>query len=293
MVCLAAVLTACTATKSPTIETPEVVTETVITLPEETQEPENKKETKEELPTEVVGEEIINTPTEESQTMNDNVDIGNYTDAAFHKPFNDLLTTHVTNDGRVSYTGFKQHWGTLRAYIATLGEHLPTASWTTEDKLAYWMNAYNAMTIDLILRHQPLESIKDIKNPWDQRFWKLGDKYYNLDEIEHKILRKMDEPRIHFGINCASFSCPPLLNEAFVADNVNDQLDTVARKFINDSTRNTITPERLEISEIFNWFSKDFKKNGSLIDYINLYSDTQVVPNAKVRFKDYDWSLNN
>ena len=76
--------------------------------------------------------------------------------------------------------------------------------------LAFWMNAYNALTIDLILRNYPVDSIKDIKNPWDQRLWKLGDKWYNLNQIEHDILRKMDEPRIHFGIVCASFSCPKL-----------------------------------------------------------------------------------
>lgn len=155
------------------------------------------------------------------------------------------------------------------------------------------MNAYNAMTIDLILRHQPLESIKDIKKPWDQRFWKLGDKYYNLDEIEHKILRKMSDPRIHFGINCASFSCPPLLNEAFTAEKVDSQLDMLARKFINDSKRNTITADRVEISKIFDWFAKDFKTDGSVINYLNKYSETKILSDAKVRYMDYDWSLND
>lgn len=209
-----------------------------------------------------------------------------------HTSYNDLVTSYVSTDGNVNYEGFKKNWSTLRSYIKALGENMPTDSWTQEDKLAYWMNAYNAMTVDLILRNYPLESIKDIKDPWGQRFWKLGDKYYNLNEVEHKILRKMGDARIHFGINCASFSCPPLLNEAFTAQKVDAQLDTLARRFVNDSQRNTITPNSIEISEIFNWFAKDFKTNGSVIDFLNQYADTQIAPNAKKKYKEYNWSLN-
>ncbi|MFT5892721.1 MAG: hypothetical protein ACI9Y7_002833 [Dokdonia sp.] len=209
-----------------------------------------------------------------------------------HTSYGDLVIKYVSDQGNVDYDGFKRNWGSLRNYIKALSENMPTDQWTKEDKLAYWMNAYNAMTVDLILRNYPLESIKDIKDPWGQRFWKLGDKYYNLNEIEHKILRKMGDARIHFGINCASFSCPPLLNEAFTAQKVDTQLDLLARRFVNDTQRNTITANSIEISEIFNWFAKDFKTNGSLIDFLNKYADTQIASNAKKRFKEYNWSLN-
>jgi hypothetical protein len=209
-----------------------------------------------------------------------------------HTSYSDLVVKYVSAEGNVDYDGFKRNWSSLRNYIKALGENMPTEQWTKEDKLAYWMNAYNAMTVDLILRNYPLESIKDIKDPWGQRFWKLGDKYYNLNEIEHKILRKMGDARIHFGINCASFSCPPLLNEAFTAQKVDAQLDTLSRRFVNDTQRNTITANSIEISEIFNWFAKDFKTNGSIIDFLNKYSDTPIAKNAKKRFKDYNWSLN-
>ncbi|MEP0262491.1 DUF547 domain-containing protein [Dokdonia sp.] len=209
-----------------------------------------------------------------------------------HTSYGDLVVKYVSPEGNVDYDGFKRNWGVLRTYIKALGENMPTDQWTKEDKLAYWMNAYNAMTVDLILRNYPLASIKDIKDPWGQRFWKLGQKYYNLNEIEHKILRKMGDARIHFGINCASFSCPPLLNEAFTAQKVDTQLDALARRFVNDTERNTITANSIEISEIFNWFAKDFKTNGSVIDFLNKYSDTQIASNAKRRYKDYNWSLN-
>jgi len=210
-----------------------------------------------------------------------------------HSPFNVLLQNNVTNEGVVTYEAFRKNSKALRTYIVSLGELMPDESWSKNDRLAYWMNAYNAMTVDLILRNLPVESIKDINKPWDQRLWKLGDKWYNLDEIEHQILRQLDDPRIHFGINCASYSCPPLLNKAFTAETVDAQLDFLAKRFINDSTRNTITADRIEISKIFNWFSKDFKQNGSVIDFLNQYSDIKISARAKVRYKEYNWELNN
>lgn len=210
-----------------------------------------------------------------------------------HTVWNELLTQYVTPDGKVNYDGFRKNSTTLRAYIKALGENMPNERWTKNDKLAYWMNAYNAMTVDLIVRNLPLASIKDIDKPWDQRLWKLGEKWYNLDEIEHKILRKMDEPRIHFGINCASFSCPPLLNAAFTSKTVDFQLEQLTATFINDTKRNTITSDEIKISKIFNWFAKDFKQNGSLIDFLNTYASTTINNNARVRYLDYNWSLNN
>jgi hypothetical protein len=209
-----------------------------------------------------------------------------------HEAFNALLIANVSESGVVNYKGFVQNKKNLEDYISSLGGSLPTETWTKEDKLAYWMNAYNAMTIDLIIRNYPIKSIKNLKKPWDQSLWKLGVKWYNLNEIEHQILRKMDEPRIHFGINCASFSCPPLLNEAFNASEVDAQLDKVAIAFINDPQRNNISEMNVEISEIFSWFAKDFKKDGSLFEFLNKYSKVQIHPEARKKSKKYDWTLN-
>jgi hypothetical protein len=210
-----------------------------------------------------------------------------------HSVWDGMLKEFVSEDGKVDYRGFSNNKGELRDYIASLGANMPTETWTQEDNLAYWMNAYNAMTVDLILRNLPIESIKDIEKPWDQRLWKLGEKWYNLDEIEHQILRKMGDPRIHFGINCASFSCPPLLNEAFTSQNVNVLLDQLARKFVNDPKRNTISENSIQLSKIFSWFAQDFKTKGTLIDFLNTYSEKTINPKAKKSFKTYDWTLNN
>jgi len=209
-----------------------------------------------------------------------------------HSGWDQLLKKHVSDDGQVDYEGFRNDKGILRDYIASLGANMPSENWVKEDRLAYWMNAYNAMTVDLIVRNLPLKSIKDIDKPWNQRLWKLGSKWYNLDEIEHQILRKMGDARIHFGINCASFSCPPLLNEAFGSQTVEMQLDQVARTFVNDTKRNQISENKIKISKIFSWFAKDFKADGSLIDFLNRYSETPISNKARKSFMDYDWALN-
>ena len=210
-----------------------------------------------------------------------------------HTTFNDLLKENVTGKGKVDYNGFKSERAKLNSYINYLGTHLPTSGNTKEDKLAYWINAYNALTIDLILRNPGIKSIKDISSPWDQSLWKLGDKFYDLNEIEHNILRKMNEPRIHFAIVCASVSCPKLQNEAFTATDLESQLTNATKEFLSDSSKNSLSRNKLELSRIFKWFAKDFRKDQSLIDFLNKYSDIKISQNTSVRYKDYDWSLND
>lgn len=214
------------------------------------------------------------------------------TEAFNHNLWNTLLIKYVSKKGNVNYKGFKNDRKTLTNYIVSLGENMPNTTWTKEDKLAYWINAYNAMTVDLILRNYPIKSIKNINKPWEQRLWKLGKKWYNLDEIEHKILRKMNEPRIHFSIVCASYSCPKLQNEAFIASNMELQLTKATKEFLNDSKRNSISENSIQLSKIFKWFANDFKTEGSAIDFINRYSETKIKNNAKKSFKDYNWALN-
>lgn len=210
-----------------------------------------------------------------------------------HDAWNELLQKYVSKEGLVDYAGLKEDAQKLLFYLYDLRENPPTDDWTRKERLAFWINAYNAMTIDLILESYPArKGIKNIRNPWKQRRWKVGETVYNLDTIEHDILREMNEPRIHFAINCASFSCPPLLNEAFTSEKLEQQLAKVTKAFITDSKRNTITKDALEISKIFKWFTKDFTKNGSLIDFLNQYSTIKISQDADIDYKDYDWSLN-
>ncbi|KJD31564.1 hypothetical protein PK35_14255 [Tamlana nanhaiensis] len=213
-----------------------------------------------------------------------------------HDQWDTLLKRHVSTDGKVNYKGFKTDYVKLLSYIKSLQATYNAEAFqefNSNQKLAFWINAYNAFTIDLILRHYPVKSIKDIKNPWEARYWKLGETWINLNEIEHTILRKMNEPRIHFAIVCASVSCPKLLNEAFKADSLNAQLTKATNAFLNDSTKNQITSNELKLSKIFKWFAKDFKTNNTdLIDFLNTYSEVQITPHVKKSYLEYNWSLN-
>ncbi|WP_159023093.1 DUF547 domain-containing protein [Formosa sp. L2A11] len=210
-----------------------------------------------------------------------------------HTLWNALLSKYVSKDGHVNYKGFKADEQRFQEYLEILKQDTPSSSWTKNEKLAYWINAYNAFTIQLILDNYPVKSIKDIKDPWDLEFIKIADKTYSLGDIEHKILRKMDEPRIHFAINCASYSCPNLLNEAYNAEDLNEQLNVAATQFVNDTSKNTISKDKVEVSKIFDWFSSDFKKQGSVVDFLNTYSTIKIDSKAKVKYRDYNWNLND
>ena len=210
-----------------------------------------------------------------------------------HSQWTTLLQNHVSNEGQVDYRGFKKDGASLKSYIKTLSAQTPDASWSKQETLAYWINAYNALTIDLILRHYPVQSIKDIKNPWKQSLWTLGGKPYDLDVIEHQILRKMHEPRIHFAIVCASYSCPKLKNSAYTANSLNTQLEKAAIDFINDPKRNDLSENSIRISKIFQWFRSDFEQDGSLIAFLNQYAKIRISDHARIRFKDYNWELND
>jgi len=210
-----------------------------------------------------------------------------------HKRWNSILQKYVSNNGSVDYNAIKKDRTEFDIYIDYLSDTLPDETWTKDEKLAYWINAYNALTVDLILRNYPTKSIKDIKDPWDQRLWKFGNKWYNLNDIEHETLRKMNEPRIHFAIVCASVSCPKLQNEAFVATNLEEQLTHATKEFLADASKNELSKDNIKLSKIFKWFKKDFEGNGSLIDFLNTYSDITISPSARKSYKDYNWDLND
>jgi hypothetical protein len=211
--------------------------------------------------------------------------------------FDSLLQKNVDKTGRVDYQSLKNNETLLDNYLAYIQNNEPTKDWSSNKKKAFWINTYNAYTIKIILNNYPLKSIRDIKidgkTAWKIPFVKVGQKRYTLDQIEHKILRKkFNDPRIHVGINCASVSCPRLWNFAFTEDNIASSLDNLMKEFINNTTRNKISKNNLEISEIFNWFSKDFMKNGTIINYLNTYAAIKISEKASIKYLTYDWSLN-
>jgi len=216
-----------------------------------------------------------------------------------HSDWSNLLERYVSEEGAVDYTGFQSNSVELHRYLDHLSQNAPAPGWTKEEELAYWINAYNAFTVKLILDHYPLKSIKDISDglpminsPWDIKFFKIGGLDFDLNTIEHEILRKkFDDPRIHFAINCASISCPRLRNEAYIPSKIEYQLNDQAHYFINNKLKNQIGTSELKLSSIFNWFQGDFIKHESLHSFLRKYN-TNVQDESKISYLKYDWELN-
>ena len=202
----------------------------------------------------------------------------------------ELLKTYVSTEGEVDYKGLLMERTHLDTYLEQYKEIYPESDWSDAQVLAYWINAYNAFTLKLILDHYPVRSIRAIGKPWKQPIVLAGPEQMSLDAVEHDILRKRDEPRIHFAINCASRSCPKLANEPYRADRLEEQLERVTRDFIQ-SDANTLTADSVSLSAIFKWFREDFEATG-VLPFINRYSGVMLNPDAKIRYKPYDWSLN-
>lgn len=237
-----------------------------------------------------------------SCTSNPNLYSEAETSVPSHVVFSKLLQKHVDSTGLVNYKGFLTDKTLLENYLMTLDSFPPTKNWPEDEQKAYWINVYNAATIELILENYPLKSIRDlhptpyipfVNTVWHIQNITIGGKKGSLDQIEHEILRpRFNDPRVHFAINCASFSCPRLRNEAYTAEKLENQLIEQTTSFINNPDKNTLSEKKVEISPIFSWFSDDFKEKGSIIQYINTYSDVKIDDKAEISYKEYDWRLN-
>ncbi len=208
-----------------------------------------------------------------------------------HGPWDQLLRKHVTSAGKVNYAAIKANQSSLDAYLKTLSDNPVKKEWSRNEKMAYWINAYNAYTIKLIVDNYPVKSITDLHGgkPWDHSWIKLGSKTYTLNDIEHKILRpQFKDARIHFAVNCAAASCPPVLNRAWTAGNLNSNLEKQTKKFINDSKQNSLGGD-VAVSKIFDWYKEDF---GDLTAYLNKYANSPIAAGTSIGFKEYDWALN-
>ncbi|HUH32663.1 MAG TPA: DUF547 domain-containing protein [Daejeonella sp.] len=223
-----------------------------------------------------------------------------------HSEWDSLLRKHISDNGKVNYKGFKSDAKKLDTYLRYLSK-IPITSYPEKEQLAYWINAYNAFTVDMVANNYPVKSIKDIRNGkslvakltgssqvWIEKLrYAFAGEELSLYNIENtKLLKNLFDPRIHFVINCASYSCPRLWNRAYTADNVDRVMDLMASEFINDPRKNKISVSTLQLSQIFEWYTDDFTRNSSLIEYLNKYSNIKINAGAKLNFIDYNWSLN-
>jgi len=212
-----------------------------------------------------------------------------------HQIWDELTKKYVSTDGKVNYKGFKSELAQLEEYIDYLAKNPVKPTWSKNEELAYWFNLYNASTVYLIASNYPTSSITKLEKgkPWDKKFVKSGDKTYSLNDIENIIVRpNFNEPLVHVAFNCAAVSCPILLNEAFIVDKLYSQLEKQAKKWVNDTTKNKLTPDKIKVSQIFDWYKDDFKSSGGVISFINKYSNTKVNEKAKISYLEYNWNLN-
>jgi hypothetical protein len=213
----------------------------------------------------------------------------------------ELLTRHL-RQGLMDYRGLKRDETLLDRYLESLAQVQPE-SLTSAARFAFWINAYNAWTLKLILMHYPgINSIKEagswLRSPWKRRFVRQRDRLLSLDEIEQDILRpQFNDPRVHFAINCASKGCPPLYPEPFSAKDLAHQLDQAARRFINDPARYRLAGHTIFISRIFKWYAEDFDHDP--LDFMRRYAQGGLAVlladkglRLEVDYLDYDWSLN-
>ena len=182
----------------------------------------------------------------------------------------------------------------------------PSKLTTDQEKLAFWINVYNIFAVKIVINNYPLKSIKDVggffKSVWKVKAGTVGGKKYSLDEIEHGILRKMGDPRIHTAIVCASISCPNLTKKSYSSENLNKQLDMQMKDFLanpNKGMRININeqPGKIFLSQIFNWFAQDFKSSGGVRNFISLYvskENRNVIKNPQysISYMDYNWAIN-
>jgi hypothetical protein len=210
-----------------------------------------------------------------------------------HTLWDQLLSAHVDDQGNVNYTAFKKDEENLDTYLLQLKQNPISEHWSRNEKMAYWINAYNASTIKLILKNYPVSSIMKINGgkAWDLKWIELGEKKYSLNQIENDILRpEYKDARIHFAVNCAAKSCPPLWNRAFTNTNLEKSLESLTKKFINNPAFNSLKSNEVIVSKIFEWYADDF---GNLLDYLNRYAAQKIKKNTKISYSAYEWALNS
>lgn len=220
----------------------------------------------------------------------------------------ELLARHTravedTAGTRVAYAALLREpdWKRL---IRNLSHAQPEELRSREQQLAFWINAYNILAIDLVLQHYPVGSIREIgslwRPVWEREAGRIGGAPYSLGQIEHEILRPLGESRIHLAIVCASSSCPSLQREPFTAARLEEQLADASRRFLASETKGLrVEPDAVRVSRIFRWFDDDFTPGGGVVAFLRRYAPPAARASLRagsdpvLRYFDYDWRLND
>ncbi len=225
-----------------------------------------------------------------------------------HQPWDALLEKYVhESEGEVSKFDYKsvsqEDKVQLAAYLSNL-EQTRVSELNSVEQMAYWINLYNALTIQVVLDAYPVDSIKTIdspflkRGPWTKKRIQILTEPLSLDDIEHKILRPIyQDPRVHYGVNCASIGCPNLQAQAFTADNLEELLDLGAEQYINHPRGVNIIDGKLQISSLYKWFASDFGTQQDLFDHLIDYAEDSLAEKleqlTQISDYHYDWAIND
>lgn len=225
-----------------------------------------------------------------------------------HSLFDDLLRRHVKPDSegynRVDYAALKSDHAALDHYIDTLTAADPTAL-SPDEAHAYWINLYNAKTLDVVLDAYPVASIKDIdlggslftSGPWSADILEVNGEALSLDDVEHRIIRPIFKDAMsHYGVNCASYSCPNLMPHAYTGANIDAQLAESGRQYVNHPRGLRVEGGRITPSRIYKWYADDFGDEDALTEHWTSLATPQkaeAIRAARMGFHQYDWSLND
>lgn len=228
-----------------------------------------------------------------------------------HSAWNDFLARHVQvgADGinRIAYGKVpKADRAALKAYLAAM-QGVAIRKFNRAEQRAYWINLYNAATVNVVLEHYPVDSILKIdispglfaKGPWKKKLLKVEGEGVSLDDIEHRILRPIwKDPRTHYAVNCASIGCPNLQPRAYTAGNLEALLDAGARAYVNHARGASVARGRLTVSSIYVWFRADFGgDDAGVIEHLRRYAQPPLKEALagvrRIGAHDYDWTLND
>lgn len=225
-----------------------------------------------------------------------------------HTTWDRLLSAHVVRDtsgiNLVDYAGFSDDDRTaLGQYVRSLSD-MPISGFNRDEQLAFWINLYNALTIDLVLAHYPVDSIRDISSgflsfgPWDKQLVAVEGEELSLNDIEHRIIRPIwKDPRIHYAVNCAAIGCPNLRREAYGGAGIDRALTEAAIEYVNDPRGVTISGDEIIVSSIYDWFIEDFGgSEHGVLRHLQQYAApdlaTRLGEIGELDGTQYDWSLN-
>lgn len=244
------------------------------------------------LPLELLEENELINNLEVVKETNDSVSV--VEDIVDYNSYWEMILKRVSSNGIVDYSSLVNEKKVLVEYLDSLKSNSPAKGIKGDKALCYYINLYNASTIELILNNYPLKSITDIGKPWNIPFVKLGAETITLNKLENEIIRPLfREPRIHFALNCAAVSCPKLSNKPYKEESLNNQLKVATEKFLSDPKYGMeIKGEKVRVSQIFEWYKDDFGGKDQILNWITANSSFDLTGKKLDGFITYDWVLN-